>query len=241
MSRPILVVQHEPSCPPAWVGEWLREANAATDVRHPYAGEDLPASVVDHAGLVVLGGTMGADDDAEHGWLTPVKELLREAATEAVPTLGICLGHQLCAVALGGEVLRNPRGQQIGVLDVGWTDEAADDALFAAVARPARAVQWNNDVVTRMPEGSVVLARAATGEVQAARFAPTVWGVQWHPEAGRDVVRPWADGDRDRAIERGVDVEEYVEQVRVAEPELRATWRQLVESFVARTAALQSA
>ncbi len=232
-TAPILVVQHETSCPPAWVGDWLVDADATLDVRRPFAGEELPSTLSDHAGLVVLGGSMGADDDADHAWLTPTKELIREAAAQQVPAWGICLGHQLVAVALGGQVGRNPRGQQIGVLDVGWTD--AEEPLFAEVPRPSPAVQWNNDIVTVMPEGAIVLARTPAGEVQAARFAPTVWGVQWHPEAGRDVVRPWADDDRDGAIERGVDVEEYVNQVSAAEAALRATWQPLTAAFVART------
>ncbi len=231
---PILVVQHEPLCPPAWVGDWLVDAGAVLDVRRPFAGDALPDSLAGHAGLVVLGGSMGAGDDAAHGWLTQVKELIRLAVSAEVPTWGICLGHQLCAVALGGAIARNPLGQQIGVLDVGWTEV---DPLFADVPRPARAVQWNKDVVTRLPEGATVLARTPVGELQAARFAPTVWGVQWHPEAGRDVVRPWADDDRDDATARGIDLELYVEQVAAAEAELRATWQPLASAFVEHTRA----
>lgn len=238
MSTPrILVVQHETICPSGWVGDWLVEAGASLDVRHPYAGDALPATLDDHDALVVLGGSMGANDDADHAWLVRVKALVREAAERAVPTWGICLGHQLCAVALGGEVVRNPLGQQIGVLDVGWTEAAAEDPMFAPVSGPARAAQWNGDIVSRLPEGAVLLAGTPRGEVQAARFAPTVWGVQWHPEAGGDIIGVWADDDRDDAIERGVDVDEYLGHVRDAEPELRATWQALVDSFVARTRA----
>jgi GMP synthase (glutamine-hydrolysing) len=226
-------------CPPGWVGEWLEEAGAGLDVRQPYAGDDLPATLEDHDAMVVLGGSMGAGDDADHPWLTDVKELVRVAAARGVPTWGICLGHQLCAVALGGEVVRNPRGQQIGVLDVGWHPDAAGDPLFARVPRPSRAAQWNNDIVVSLPEGARPLARTGLGELQAARFAPTVWGVQWHPEAGGDVVRVWADHDRDEAVERGVDVDDYVGHVTAAEAELRATWQPLADGFVthARTRA----
>ena len=228
-------------CPPGWVAGWLVEAGADLDLRRPYAGEELPGDLSDHDALVVLGGSMGANDEDDHPWLRQVKDLLRLAAREGVPTLGICLGHQLCAVALGGTVVRNPNGQQIGVLDVGWTSEAAADPLLADLATPARAVQWNNDVVVATPTGSVVLARAETGELQAARFAPTVWGVQWHPEAGESIVRQWADNDRDEALERGVDVEEYVAHVAAAGEELQATWRGLATGFVELTRSGQAA
>jgi GMP synthase (glutamine-hydrolysing) len=229
----VLVVEHEAQCPPAWMEEWLEAAGATVEVRRPYAGDALPERLDGHAGWVVLGGSMGAHDDAEHPWLTDVKRLVRVAADARVPTLGICLGHQLCAVALGGEVRRNPRGQQIGVLDVGWTDEAKEDPLFARLTDPARAVQWNDDLVLTPPPGAVTLAETPAGELQAARFAPTVWGVQWHPEAGAEVVRPWADSDRDRVRERGVDVEDYVASVASARDELRATWRGLADGFMA--------
>jgi GMP synthase (glutamine-hydrolysing) len=233
VNAPILVVQHETDCPPGWVGDWLVEAGVELDVRHPYRGDALPRNVDGYAGLVVLGGSMGAHDDAEFPWLTATKGLIREGAERALPVLGVCLGHQLAAVAFGGEMRRNPRGQQIGVLPVGWTDEASADDLFGATAtRPVRAVQWNKDIVTRMPEGAVVLAATPAGEVQAARFAPTVWGVQWHPEAGYDIIRTWVDEDRDEAAERGIDVDFHVTAVADAEEEMRATWRPLAERFL---------
>ena len=239
MNAPILVVQHETDCPTGWVGDWLVEAGAELDVRHPYRGDDLPSDLHGYSGLIVLGGSMGSNDDAENPWLTATKALIREGAVRRVPVLGICLGHQLCAVALGGEVVRNPRGQQIGVIPVGWTDEAAADELFGAMVGPVRAVQWNNDIVRRLPEGAVLLAETPAGEVQAARFAPTVWGVQWHPEAGHDIIRTWVDEDRDEAAERGINVDFHVAAVAEAEQEMRATWRPLAERFLALTRSAQ--
>lgn len=239
MNAPILVVQHETDCPTGWVGDWLVEAGAVLDVRHPYRGDDLPPNLDGFSGLLVLGGSMGANDDADHAWLPATKALIREGAVRRVPVLGICLGHQLCAVALGGEVVRNPRGQQIGVISVGWADEAATDELFGATAGPVRAVQWNNDIVSRLPEGAVLLAETPAGEVQAARFAPTVWGVQWHPEAGHDIIRTWVDEDRDDAAERGIDVDFHVNAVAEAEQEMRTTWRPLAERFLALTRSAQ--
>ena len=144
---------------------------------------------------------MGADDDETHPWLPSVKELVRAAAAKGKPALGICLGHQLAAVALGGEALPNPRGRQFGLYDVGWEPGAHLDELFSTVATPRRGAHWNDDIVTRLPEGARVMARAIDGEVQAVRFAPTVWGVQWHPEVDEPLFRGWlADGNADPAL-----------------------------------------
>ena len=215
------------------MGEWLTEAGLVVDVRRPYAGDALPRDLRGHAGMVVLGGEMGAYDDAAHPWLTEVKDLCRTAVATGTPVLGICLGHQLLAVALGGEVARGPHGQQIGVLEVGWTGEAYVDPLLAPVAAldDAPAVQWNNDVVTRLPDGATALARTPRGELQAARFGSAAWGVQWHPEAGVDIIRPWAVHDRDDAVARGVAVDAYVEDGAAAGDWLRRTWRVLAEAF----------
>lgn len=234
-SLPVLVVEHEAQCPPALMGDWLVAAGCPLDVRRPYLGDDLPDHLDEHRGMVVLGGSMDAYADERHPWLTDVKQLVRGAAAGRSPVLGICLGHQLAAVALGGVVGRNPRGQQIGVLDAGWTSAAATDPLLNAVSKARIALQWNSDIVTVCPDGAEVLAQTRAGEVQAARFADTVWGVQSHPEAGVDVVSAWADDDRDSASERGLDIDEFVADVSAAADELRSSWRPLAERFAALT------
>lgn len=236
--RPVLIVEHEAQCPPAWLGEWLTDAHVELDVRRPHLGDLLPEDLSGHAGMLVMGGSMDADSDEQHPWLTDVKSLTRVAVEHDTPTLGVCLGHQLIAVALDGQVARNPRGQQIGVLDVGWEPAAREDPLFGSLTGERAAVQWNNDIVTELPDGSVVLARTPDGEIQACRFAPTVWGVQWHPEVGSEIVAAWADHDRDDARSRGVDVDEYVARVAAARDRLRASWRKLADGFAHQLGAM---
>ena len=227
----VLVVQHEDMCPPALMGRWLVDAGCSVEVCRPYAGDELPDPAA-YDGFVVLGGSMGADDDEDHHWLGPVKERVRAAATAEVPTLGICLGHQLAAVALGGTVGVNPHGQQLGLLEVGWSPAAADDPLLGPLASTRRGVHWNNDVVTRLPEGAVALALAG-GDVQAARHAPTVWGVQLHPEADLEVVRPWAASDEGSHRARGIDQDALLRDIDGARTELDEAWRPLAVSFAA--------
>lgn len=227
--HPVLVVQHEEECPPAMLGDWLEQAGLTLDVRRPYAGRPLPADLGGHSALVVLGGSMGAGEDTEHPWLKPTRELVRVAAADRVPTLGVCLGHQLAAVALGGRVERNPAGQLMGVLELGWVDGADPDLLLAT--RPARGIHWNSDIVVEPPAGTRTLARTPDGVLQAARYAATVWGVQAHPEADDRVVAPWAEWDR-AAYPEG-HVAAVQQQVAAAVPELVLAWRPVAEAFAA--------
>jgi GMP synthase (glutamine-hydrolysing) len=223
----VLVVQHQGDCPPALVGDWLVEAGCSLDVRRPYAGEALPEDLGGHDALLVLGGSMGADDDATHRWLTAAKSLLREAARDGVPALGICLGHQLAAVALGGTVETNPAGRQLGVLPLGWLPASATDPVLST--RPASAIHWNSDVVTVLPADAAALATAPDDTVQAARFAPTVWGLQSHPEVDDAIVALWAEDERD---EIGAEVmDSALGQMRAAAEELQRAWRPVLMAF----------
>ena len=230
----MLVVEHEAECPPAHLGRWLTESGADLAVWRPYLGEALP-DLASYDALVVLGGSMGADDEATVAWIGPTKRLLAEAVASEVPTLGICLGHQLLASALGGRVTVNPPGQQLGLLTVCWTDTAADDPLVGRLAddEPRRGVHWNNDIVTVLPDGASVLASTPGGEVQAVRFGPRAWGVQWHPEVDVPVLVSWAEGDRDDHLERGIDQQALLDEIDAARDELDSAWRPLARSFTA--------
>ena len=228
----MVAVEHDADCPPAWLGTWLEAAGCTVEVCRPYAGDELPDPAAYDA-LVILGGPMGAGDDERHGWLGPVKELVRAARDDRLPTLGVCLGHQLIAAALGGSVVRNPLGQQVGLLGMGWTDAAGDDALFGPLATPRRGVQWNDDVVSELPAGAVLLAGTERGEVQVVRYDALMWGVQHHPEVDDRVLQPWAEEDRGSHETRGIDTDGLLRDVRAARAELDDAWRPLAERLAA--------
>ncbi|MDE0778464.1 MAG: type 1 glutamine amidotransferase [Nocardioides sp.] len=232
-----LVVQHQDTCPPALLGGWLEEAGLTLDVRRPDLGDTLPTApggLAPYDAVLVLGGSMDAFDEAGHPWLRDTVSLVRQAIAHGTPTLGICLGHQLVARACGGTVARNPRGRALGVLPIGWTSDAAADPLLGALARAdgtTRCLQWNQDVVTVMPPGAVLLAASPGGEPQVARFADRAWGIQAHPEADASVAQSWADDAApDVAAEQAART---VAAVRDAESELSATWRPLAAAFAA--------
>jgi GMP synthase (glutamine-hydrolysing) len=259
---PLLVIQHEDECPPAWFGEWLtaaglpyvvlpahrlhheapptrqlhrelretRGASRRVDPGYPAIPGELGG---DYSGLLVLGGEMGAYDDDAHPWLTATKGLIASTVQQGKPFLGICLGHQLAAVALGGEVVPNPHGHAKGLTPIGHTAAGSDDVLMQVVEPGAPSVMWNYDIVSRLPDGAVALAYSPDGTVQAARFATLAWGVQFHPEASPDVFDGWTVSKPSAVAPHGIDVPAAARHIRAAEPELRRHWETLARRFAA--------
>lgn len=224
----LAVVTHEPSSLPGLLGEAWTRAGITMQIFAPYLDQrDLPTDVSPYAGLVVLGGPMSANSEGSYPWLAPTKALLATAVRADVPTLGICLGHQLLASALGGSVEVNDLGTRIGLTPVVLTEAGRSDPLLAD-PDARRATHWNEDVVTQLPAGAVQLATAPDGTVQAARYAPRAWGVQFHPEVTAAIFTEWASEYPDRA-----DLPALGAAVAAAEPELRATWAPFAMRFAA--------
>jgi GMP synthase (glutamine-hydrolysing) len=227
----VLVVQHEADAPAGWFGEALQECGCQLTVARPYDGAPLPG-LDGYDGLLVLGGAVDSWDDGAAPWLPGTRELVRRAERDGLPALGICLGHQVAAHALGGEPGRNPAGLTASIQPVGWLPEAADDPLFADVRTVDRAVHWNRDVVLTLPDGATLLASSKDGAVQAARLGRHVWGIQSHPEVDAAIVDDWrveaweVTGEPDRAVMTAL-----VDDLRDEELALRQAWWPLAESF----------
>lgn len=229
----IAVVQHEESCPLGLFTGWFAEAGATVHTVRASEGEPLPPAT-DYDALVVLGGSMNAEDDERAPWLPAVRARLRDSVATGVATLGICMGHQLLGVALGGHSRPNPHGKAVGVLPIGRTE--APDALLDALPGDGVVVQWNDDVVSPAPPEAVVLARTADGEVQAARFGPAAWGVQWHPEVDTAILRVWAGEEPEGLIAAGIDAEARLADVDAHAGRLADSGRALAQRFVALAA-----
>lgn len=224
----LLVVQHEPDAPVAWLGEWWSALGLELDVVRGDLGEPVAERLADHDGLVVLGGAMGACDDATAPWLAATRSLVADAVRREVPTLGVCLGHQLAAVALGGRVDRNPSGRTVGLVPVRLTDAGATDPLLAGLDGLV-AVHYNDDVVLEPPAGATPLATLPDGRPQALRFGPAAWGVQFHPETSPEVFGAWLRWDSPQGLTP--EQTDLLAEVTAARAVLRASWQPLAERF----------
>jgi GMP synthase (glutamine-hydrolysing) len=231
MAVPVLVIQNADSDPVGPLGDWLTDAGLKLDVRNAEAGVSLPDDLTDHAGLVVLGGDMGAMDDARAPWLPAVRALLREAVTREVPTLGVCLGGQLLAAANGGTVAPNPDGPEFGAQLIAKRAAASTDPLFGPLPITPDVIQWHFDAVTALPPGAVQLASSPGCDVQAFRLGRLAWGVQFHIETTPEVVRAWAAADAD-ALD-GYDVDLLLARSDVTHADVAEVWQPFVAAFAA--------
>jgi GMP synthase-like glutamine amidotransferase len=121
----------------------------------------------------------------------PERELVREAVGDGRAFLGVCLGVQLLAASLGGEI-RPSEPPEVGLLPVELTDEGRRDPLFAGLDDTLVSLQWHGDTF-ELPEGSVRLARSELVPNQAFRFGERAYGVQFHLEVTAEMAREWAN------------------------------------------------
>jgi GMP synthase (glutamine-hydrolysing) len=223
MSAHLLVVEHEAGCPPDRFGPWLTAAGARLEVLRPYAGDRLPPRPAAD-GVVVLGGSMGAYDDARAPWLPAVRSLLQAAVDARVPTLGICLGAQLLAAATGGRVERGADGVEAGIVDARFRPAASDDPLLAGLPDPFPGPSMHDDAIVALPPGAVWLGSTPRYPHQIFRVGPAAWGVQFHPEISPETFRRWA------AAHPHVTAE-HVEQAERRDPDVVAAGRALADRF----------
>jgi GMP synthase-like glutamine amidotransferase len=220
----ILVIQHEDGTGPGLVGAALEADGLRLDLRHPWAGAPLPASLAAHDALLVLGGAPNCDDDAAAPWFPAVRTLIHDAVERGVPFLGICLGAQIAASCLGGKVVRRTRPPELGAVPLRRLPAVTDDPVLGAVPDGALAAQWHWDEIATLPPGATPLLTGDDCRHQAFRVGPAAWGVQFHPEVLAADVVPWHTSDGSATRAAGADPDAALASLHVAEPQLRDTW-----------------
>jgi len=208
MSR-CLVVQHLEPEGPYLIADALDAAGVAVDTCAVFAGDVVPTDLTGYAALVVMGGPMSAA--ADEGFPSRRRELrlLQEAVERDIPTLGVCLGAQLLAVAGGGGVHRGTAGPEIGWMPVTLDGAASGDDLFRGVPSPVPVLHWHGDTFD-LPPGAARLARSERYPNQAFRIGRRAWGLQFHLEVDEHAVEVFAGTFAADAAAAGVAPESIV-------------------------------
>jgi GMP synthase (glutamine-hydrolysing) len=214
----VLVVQHDLDTPPAALEPPLAALGVRMATWYALSQPEPPAGEFD--GLMVLGGIVNPDGTDGDAPLDRERELIADMHGRGLPVLGICLGAQLVAQALGGEAARMPAGE-IGWVRIEFEEAAASDALLAGAPRELDVNEWHNYACTP-PAGAAILARNDAC-IQAFRVGATTWALQFHVEVDDAVLEEWTQtgaGELAR-LGLGADVilgtgEQRTEQLRLA-------------------------
>jgi GMP synthase-like glutamine amidotransferase len=242
-----LVFQHIAVEHPGIFCELMRSDGITWDTVELDAGDPIPP-LSGYDALLVFGGPMDVWEEAEHPWLIAEKAAIRAFVDDMRrPFLGVCLGHQLLAAALGGSVGRMAR-PEVGITDLRLTPAGKADPLFGAFTQPMTCVQWHGAEVQRLPEHAVVLAENDACPVQAIRVHEHAYGLQYHVEIDERTMTEWGEipayrraleaakggagqAELERAVAQGMDAFRATAQ---------AIYRRLRELAAARVRAMSS-
>lgn len=222
MSRKILALRHIPFEDLGLIADSLTARDIEYEYADLYAGDEPDIHSAD--GLVLMGGPMSANDNLPY--LRREMELIGEAASAGLPILGVCLGSQLIAKALGARVYKNPV-KEIGWYKVHWTEAAARDPLHQGLSSSETVFQWHGETFD-LPPGAELLATSRACRHQAYRVGSNIYGLQYHLEVTPHIVADWLRQDANcgdlREIRTPVDPHAHAPRLKELAAQVFGRW-----------------
>ena len=225
----IVVLQHSESSGAGRLGAALRDHGHTLRMVSLHEGQPLPVDLDDVDGVLSTGGpqsALGGDS-----WLAGEIAFLRAADARAIPIVGLCLGCQVLARALGGEVAPNAGGIEFGWHDVTLTPPGADDVILSGIAWTSKQFHFHREGVSKPPPGARVLARSQRSPVQAWARGLRTYAFQYHPENTTQTIEQWAAQEPAALQEAGLSLESLREQTRRYYPVFERLSERLFESM----------
>jgi GMP synthase-like glutamine amidotransferase len=185
-----LIFQHIEEEGPALIEEILKERKEPYQIIHSYRADKIPEKIDGIRGLIVMGGPMNADEIGRYPFLKAERELMAEAVSRGIPVLGVCLGAQILARALGAKVWKGPQ-LELGFDSVELTPQCAQDPLFEGLGDKVPVFQWHHDTFD-LPRGALRLASSSVYPNQAFCIGTNAYGFQFHLEITPGLLQDWA-------------------------------------------------
>lgn len=232
LRRTVYAVQHVQCETPGLIAEVLKARGIQIEHFRPFEGQMVPAAMGDAAGLIVMGGPMGVYEQDRYPFLRQEIHLIQQALREEKPILGVCLGSQLLAATLGAAVTEGIQ-KEIGWHPVFLTPQAMEDPAWRGLPPSYTALHWHGDVF-ELPRGAVRLASSALTEHQAFRYGRNAYGILFHMEVTKKIVKDMVRSFPDELHQASVDGGEIVNKASAHLPALN----RIGETVVKRWAAL---
>lgn len=204
----VWVLQHTPPETLGTIQDALTAVGVTAEYVRAFEGQPVPQNMEDAAGLVVMGGPMGVYEQAQNPYLSDEIRLIEHALKADVPVVGVCLGSQLLASALGADVV--PSGQkEIGWHTVTQADGALADPLLAGAPPSFTGFHWHGDIFD-LPRDAVALASSEMTAHQAFRYGDKAYGFLFHMEVTAEIIRGMAAAFADEMTEADVTHAEVI-------------------------------
>lgn len=201
--KQVLVLQHAECEAPGLIAQAVERAGGVLKQVHTFKAEAVPEEVRAASGLVIMGGPMGVYEYDRYPFIRNELHLIEDTLKQNKPLLGVCLGSQLLASALGSEVTKGKQ-KEIGWHRVKLADAAQEDPLWNGVERAFMACHWHGDVFD-LPTGSTALASSILTPCQAFRYGAAAYGILFHMEFTPDILRGMTTAFKDELREEGLD------------------------------------
>jgi len=194
--KKILIIVHRRESQPGAVGQWLTANGYSLDIRCHRFGDPLPQTLADHAGAIVFGGPMSANDPDDY--IRSEIDWLAVPLRENKPYFGICLGAQMLAKQLGAEVTPHPDN----LIEAGYYPMVPSEDGAVLMRWPDTVYQWHSEGFS-LPKGAKRLATNANFENQAMQYGARAFGVQFHPEMTLAMIHRWTTSAGHRLVAPG--------------------------------------
>jgi GMP synthase (glutamine-hydrolysing) len=216
--RNVLFIQHSDLDRPGLLGEVLGELGLPMEIVRPDLGQRTPGSLEGFAGLALGGGPQGAYEQDKYPYLAGECALVRHAASQGKPVIGLCLGAQLMASALGAKV--QPGQREVGFFEVTLDPISQYDPLWRGVPAKFVAAHWHGDVFD-IPPGGMRLGSSALTRNQLFRYGHALYGLQFHLEMTPRLLKEAVARAHALLVESGVDADLISQQGQQCLPVMR--------------------
>lgn len=219
--KKVLFIQHGDVDKPGLLADALSAEGVELEIRHPYLGEEIPVDLEGFDALALGGGGQSAYQVAEYPYLQKECELVRQSILADKPVLGLCLGAQLIAKALGADVCRAEQ-KELGFFPVTMSAAAASDRLLSAWPSPFSPTHWHGDVFD-LPASAERMASSALTRNQAFRHGRATYAFQFHLEMTPALFEELVDDSAGDLMALGADLEALKKEAERVLPGLRDT------------------